>query len=165
MKKLVLAAVAPMALLAACSGSADPAAVVETVRLTELSQLQSIESGDVVGIARLYADDAKLVRPDGTVLEGGAAIAEEYAALLTDPNFALTIEPTGGWASESDDVAVLTSHVAFTTSDPATGEPMTVDLDSQTVWTKASGGSWMIRSAYNVAQPAAEAPAEAEAAE
>ncbi len=165
MKKLVLAAAAPLALLASCSGGADPEAVVETVRLTEQSQLQSIESGDVVGIARLYADDARLIRPDGTVLDGGAAIAEEYAALLEDPNFGITIEPTGGWAAESDDVAVLTSHVEFTTSDPETGEPTTLDMDSQTVWTKASGGSWMIRSAYNVARPVAEAPAEVETAE
>lgn len=162
MKKYVLGAALPLALLAACSGGANPDEVVETVRLTEQSQLQSIESGDAVGIARLYADDAVLVKPDGSVLAGGAAIAEEYAALLQDPNFALAIEPTGGWASAADDMAVLTSHVQFTTSDPETGEPVTLDLNSQTVWTKASGGTWMIRSAYNVAQPVAAAPAEAE---
>ncbi|WAT16862.1 nuclear transport factor 2 family protein [Aurantiacibacter sp. MUD11] len=152
-----LAVVAGALLLASCGSAADPAAVVETVRLTEQSQLQSIESGDVVGIARLYADDAVLVKPDGSILRGGAEIADEYATLLADPNFALTIEPTGGWASEADDVAVLTSEVDFTTTDPESGEPVTLDMHSQTVWTKASGGSWMIRSAYNVAVPPAPA--------
>ena len=53
-----------------------------------------------------------------------------------------------------------TSQVQFTTSDPETGEPVTLPMNSQTVWTKDPGGSWMIRSAYNVAQevqaPAAE---------
>ena len=161
MNKAILGAVLPLALLAACGGGANPDEVVETVRLTEQAQLQSIESGDVVGIARLYADDAVLVKPDGSVLEGGAAIAEEYGTLLADPYFALTIEPTGGWASAADDMAVLTSRVAFTTSHAETGEPVTTDMNSQTVWTKASGGTWMIRSAYNVAQPVSEVAAPA----
>ncbi len=149
-------------LLAGCGGGLDPDGVVETVRQTEQSQLQSIASDDVVGIARLYADDARLVRPDGSVLEGGAAIGAEYAQLVEDPNFGLTINPTGGWASEGDDLAVLTSDVAFTTSDAETGEPVTLDMTSQSVWTKAPGGSWMIRSAYNVAKGDDGAEAESE---
>lgn len=146
------AALLPLA-LAACGG-ADPADVVETVRYTEHSQLQAVESGDLVGIARLYADDAVLVRPDGTVIEGGAAIAEEYADLLEDPNFALAIEPVGGWASSGDDLAVLASLVDFTTSDPETGEPVTLRMNSQTVWEREAGGTWMIVSAYNVPREA-----------
>ncbi|WP_338241646.1 YybH family protein [Aurantiacibacter hainanensis] len=146
-------------LLGACTGGAEPDDVVDTVRQTEQSQLQAIASDDVVGIARLYADDARLVRPDGTVLQGGAEIGAEYAALVEDPNFALTIEPTHGWASSGDDLAVLTSLVEFTTSDPETGEPTTLPMTSQTVWTKAPGGTWMIRSAYNVAQDDTQVPA------
>ncbi len=164
MAKRLFVTVATAALLAGCSGGANPDEVVETVRLTEQSQLQAIDADEVVGIVRLYADDARLVRPDGTVLQGGAAIGEEYAHLIEDPNFAITIEPTDGWASANDDLAVLTSQVTFTTSDPETGEPVTLPMTSQTVWTKDPGGSWMIRSAYNVAQATEEAPAE-EAAE
>lgn len=152
MAKRILALAATASMLAACSGGANPDDVVETVRLTEQSQLQAIEADEVVGIVRLYADDAVLVRPDGTKLEGGAAIGAEYAELIEDPNFAITIEPTDGWASANDDLAVLTSQVTFTTSDPETGEAVTLPMTSQTVWTKAPGSSWMIRSAYNVAQ-------------
>lgn len=166
MAKRIFALAATATLLASCGGGANPDDVVETVRLTEQSQLQAIDADEVVGIVRLYADDAVLVRPDGSVLNGGAAIGEEYAHLIEDPNFAITIEPTDGWASENDDLAVLTSQVTFTTSDPETGEPVTLPMTSQTVWTKDPGGSWMIRSAYNVAQVAEEEPAEeAEAAE
>lgn len=161
MARRILAAVTGASMLAACSGGADPAEVVETVRLTEQSQLQAIYADEVVGIVRLYADDAVLVRPDGSVLTGGAAIGEEYAALIEDPNFDITIDPTGGWASANDDLAVLTSDVTFTTSDPETGEPVTLPMNSQTVWTKDPGGSWMIRSAYNVAKTA-EMPADEE---
>lgn len=160
------ALVAAATLAGGCSGGADPADVVDTVRQTEQSQLQAIASDDVVGIARLYADDARLVRPDGTVLQGGGAIGAEYAMLVEDPNFALTIEPIDGWASSGDDLAVLTSDVEFTTSDPETGEPTTLPMISKTVWTKAPGGTWMIRSAYNIARngaapnPATELPAD-----
>lgn len=154
MKKLQLAALAPLLLLTACGGG-DPAESVEAIRQTELGQLESIEAEDLVGIARLYRDDARLVRPDGTVLEGGVAIVEQYGALLEDPNFALSLEPTTGWASSDGELAVVNSIVQFTTTDPATGEAMTTPLDSQTVWHRETGGTWKIISAYNVARPAA----------
>lgn len=151
MAKAGLALLAPVVLLAGCGNSADPDTVIETIRATEQSQLQSIESRDLVGVARLYADDATLVRPDGSALEGGVAIVEEYDRLVADPNFALEIEPQEGWASTADDLAVVTSHVDFTTTDPETGEPTTMPLNSQTVWTRQPGGTWQIVSAYNVA--------------
>lgn len=154
MKKLHLTAFAPLLLLAACGGG-DPAESVEAIRQTELGQLESIAAKDLVGIARLYRDDATLVRPDGTVLEGGVAIVEEYGALLEDPNFAITMEPAAGWASSDGELAVVTSNIEFTTTDPATGEAVTTPLNSQTVWHRETGSTWKIISAYNVARPAA----------
>lgn len=153
MKKLYLAAFAPM-LLAAC-GSADPAESVAAIRQTEQAQLESISSKDLVGIARLYSDDAQLVRPDGSVLDGGVAIVEEYGVLLEDPNFGITVEPVSGWASSDGELAVVTSNIGFTTTDPTTGEAVTTPINSQTVWQRAAGATWKIISAYNVARPAA----------
>lgn len=166
MKKLTLAVLAPAILLAACGGG-DPAETVAAIRHNETAQLQSIESGDLVGVARLYADNATLVRPDGTMLVGGAAIADAYGDLLEDPNFALSSEPVDGWASTGDDLAVVTSNVTFTTTDPESGEAVTTPLVSQTVWERAPGSSWKIVSAYNVARAdnAAAAAEEPEAAE
>ncbi len=168
MKKLTLGVLVPAVLLAACGGG-DPAETLAAIRHNETAQLQSIESGDLVGIARLYTDGATLVRPDGTVLEGGAAIADAYGDLLEDPNFALASEPVDGWASTGDDLAVVTSNVDFTTSDPETGEAVTMPLISQTVWERSPGSSWKIVSAYNVARATDAVPdaeeAETEAAE
>ncbi len=48
-------------------------------------------------------------------------------------------------------MAVVTSTVAFTTSDPETGEAVTLPLNSQTVWQRETGATWQIVSAYNVA--------------
>ena len=155
-------ALAPALLLAAC-GSADPAESIAAIRQTEQAQLDSIANKDLVGAVRLYTDDAKLVRPDGSVLDGGEAIAEAYGDLLEDPNFALTIEPRDGWAAESGDLAVVTSAVSLTTTDAATGQPVTQQLNSETVWTRATGATWKIVSAYTApAAPASAAEAGAE---
>lgn len=152
MKKVQLAAaLAPILLLAACGGG-DPAESVDAIRNTEQAQLESIAAKDLVGIARLYRDDARLVRPDGSVIEGGAAIAEAYGDLLEDPNFSITMEPESGWASSDGELAVVTSSVEFTTTDPATGDAVTQPLDSQTVWHRETGATWKIISAYNVAR-------------
>lgn len=165
MKMLYLAAFAPMLLLAAC-GSADPAESVAAIRQTEQAQLESISSKDLVGIARLYTDDAQLVRPDGSVLDGGVAIVEEYGVLLEDPNFAISVEPVSGWASSDGELAVVTSNIQFTTTDPASGAAVSTPINSQTVWQRQSGATWKIISAYNVARPAAPTvQAAAEAAE
>lgn len=162
MKKLYLTALAPVLLLAACGGG-NPTESVDAIRQTEQAQLESIAAKDLVGIARLYSDDAVLVRPDGSVLEGGVAIVDEYGVLLEDPNFGITIEPVSGWASSDGELAVVTSNIEFTTTDPATGQAVTTPISSQTVWQRATGATWKIISAYNVARPAA--PTEAAVAE
>lgn len=160
----ILASTAPLALLLAACGSADTAESIAAIRHNEQGQLDSIAAKDLVGAVRLYRDDAKLVRPDGTVLDGGEAIAGAYGDLLEDPNFQLTIEPRDGWASSDGDLAVVTSSVSVTTTDPATGEAVTTPLNSQTVWTRESGAGWKIVSAYNApAEPAAAPPAAADA--
>ena len=162
MKNRIWAALAATTMLASCGSGADPAVVVDTIRQVEQSQLDSIASNDLIGIARLYADDAVLVRPDGSTLVGGAAIADAYGELIEDPNFALTTEPVGGWAAASEDLAVVTSSVDFTATD-ATGAPVTQEMYSQTVWTRATGGTWKIVSAINAPRLAAQAAEESAA--
>ena len=160
MRNSVLATLAATTMLAACSGGADPETVIATIRATEQAQLDSIASDDLVGIARLYADDAVLVRPDGTRLVGGAAIADAYGDLIADPSFHIKVTPAEGWASASEDVAALASNVDITTTDPESGQPVTEHMISQTVWTRQTGGTWMIRSAINAPRAAASAGAE-----
>jgi len=139
---------APILLLAACSGG-DPAESISAIRQTETAQLDSIASRDLVGAVRLYRDDATLVQPDGTVLAGGEAIAQAYGDLMEDPAFAITIEPRDGWASSDGELAVVTSAVTITTTDPATQGIVTQALNSETVWTRDTGATWKIVSAYN----------------
>lgn len=39
----------------------------------------AVDSGDTAGFAALFLEDGELVRPDGSVLQGRAAIAQAYA--------------------------------------------------------------------------------------
>ena len=158
MRITVFATLAATTMLAACSGGADPADVVATIRATEQAQLDAIASDDLIGVARPYSNDAVLVRPDGTRLVGGAAIADSYGDLVADPAFHIEVTPAEGWASASGDLAALASNVDITMTDPETGQPVTEHMISQTVWTRQSGGTWMIRSSINA--PRADAPVE-----
>ncbi len=91
--------------------------------------------------------------PGGAPVSGVAAIGAAFEGLLADPNLKLEITPGPDWAAGSGDLAVTTFTARFTTTDPATGEPVTVPVANQTVWRKAEGAPWKIVSDQNVALP------------
>jgi ketosteroid isomerase-like protein len=158
-----LFALAPAVMLAACgSAPVDPEAALEAVHATEQAQLQAIAAKDLRGAVRNYRDDAVLVAPGSAPATTGEAIAAEFDALLNDRNFKLEIEPGPGWVSESGELAVTTSTGTLTTTDAASGQPVTVTVGNQTVWQKPTGKPWQIVSDYNVALPAETQVAEAE---
>lgn len=150
-----LLALVPLALLAACGQSADPEATLDTVRATEQAQLEAIAAKDLRGAVRVYEDDAVRVAPGGAPVSGVAAIGAAFEGLLADPNLKLEITPGPDWAAGSGDLAVTTFTARFTTTDPASGQPVTVPVANQTVWRKAEGAPWKIVSDQTVALPTA----------
>jgi uncharacterized protein (TIGR02246 family) len=158
---------APIALLllGACGSSADPDAVLESVRATEQAQLQAIAAGDLRGAVRNYQDDAVLVTPGETPAAGGEAIAAAFDAMLADPNLKIEITPGPAWVSKSGDLAVTTSTARYTTAEPGNEKPVELSVSNQTVWRKAAGKPWMIASDYNVELPAVTDPRLAAATE
>ena len=146
-------ALAALPLLAACGAAADPDEVLETVRATEQAQLQAVAAKDLRGAIRNYEPEAALVAPGGAPVSGAAAIEGAYEALLADPNFKIAMEPGKGWAAGSGELAVTTAIGTVTTTDAASGKPVTVPIANQTVWRSADGVGWKIASEYNVALP------------
>lgn len=142
---------APIALLAACGSSVDPAETLATIRATEQAQLEAIGTRDLRGAIRNYQDDAILVLPDAAA-NGVPAIEGAFDALLSDANLKLQVEPQSAWAAASGDLAVTVSTGQLTTSN-ASGEPVTVPIDSQTVWRRTAGQPWQIASEYIVERP------------
>jgi ketosteroid isomerase-like protein len=144
-------------LLAAC-GAVNPDEVLDTVRATEQSQMQAIEARDLRGAVRNYEAGAVVLVPGGAPVTGGAAIEAEFGRLLSDSNFAIAMEPSAGWAAESGELAVTTATGTVTTTDPASGQAVTVPISNQTVWRREDGVGWKIASEHNapLPQPAAD---------
>ena len=141
--------------LGACGSSADPNAVIETVRATEQAQLQAIAARDLRGAVRNYEDGAVLVTPGQVPATGGEAIAAAFDDMLADPNLTIEVTPGPAWVSEGGDLAVTTSTARYTTSEPGNARPVELSVSNQTVWRKPTGKPWMIVSDYNVELPAA----------
>ena len=147
-------ALAVLPLLAAC-GSADPGEVLATVRATEQAQLEAMAAKDLRGATRNYAPDAAVLAPGNASVSGTAAIEGAYEALLADPNFKLAMQPGTGWTAASGELAVTTATGTVTTTDTASGRPVTVPLANQTVWRRQDGVGWKIISEHNATLPAA----------
>ena len=145
-------ALAALPLLAAC-GSADPREVLDTVRATEQSQLQAMAAKDLRGATRNYDSTAVMLTPGGSSVSGTEAIEQQYGALLADPNFAIAMKPGEGWAAESGELATTTATGTVTTTDAASGEPVTRPIVNQTVWRRADGVGWKIVSEHNAVLP------------
>ena len=150
--RVSILALAAVPLLAAC-GSADPREVLDTVRATEQSQLQAMAAKDLRGATRNYDSAAVLLTPGGASVSGSAAIEQQYDMLLADPNFAIAMKPGEGWAAESGELATTTATGSVTTTDAASGEPVTVPIVNQTVWRRADGVGWKIVSEHNAVLP------------
>jgi len=144
-------------LLAACGGAADPDEVLATVRATEQAQLEAMAAKDLRGATRNYAPDAAVLAPGDASVSGTAAIEGAYKALLADPNFAIAMKPGAGWTSASGELAVTTATGTVTTTDGASGKPVTAPIANQTVWRRQDGVGWKIVSEHNASLPVAEA--------
>jgi ketosteroid isomerase-like protein len=147
---------AMLPLLAAC-GSADSGEVLETIRATEQGHFQAIAAKDLRGATRNYAQDAVLVGKAETLVSGIAAIELAYKPLLADANLKLDVTPGAGWAAESGELAVTTFTGTLTTTDTASGQPVTVPIANQTVWRRADGIGWQIVSDHTSPLPQAAA--------
>jgi ketosteroid isomerase-like protein len=147
----------PLLLLAACGQSAEPEAVLETVRMTGQAQYEAIAAKDLQGAMRVYAHDAVLTGHGAAPATGADAIRAAFADRLADPNHAVEVTPGAAWAAASGDMAVTTSSVRVTRTDPASGQPVTVPVETQTVWRKAQGLPWQIVAEQHTQRPAAPA--------
>lgn len=150
---------ASLPLLGACGSSVDPLAVLQTVRMSEQAQTESLQANDLPGAVRLYDANATMAVPGSAPVHGSDAIRAQVQNLMADPNFKLDYKQGRGWASAGGDLAVTTGSGTITRTDAQSGKPVSAPFDYQMVWRKGDkldGPPWTIVSDYNVAKPASE---------
>lgn len=151
----------PLLMLAACTQKTEPpvdsAAVLDSIRMVEASQIAAINGADAATASAAYSADAVLVTPGSPVAASADAIRASADAMAKDANTALVITPGKGWVSASGDMAVTTSTVKYTFTDPKTGAAKTIDGANQSLWRKQDDGSWKLVADFNAEIPPADA--------
>jgi uncharacterized protein (TIGR02246 family) len=75
---------------------------------------QAFNAGDLDRLIRLYEKDARMVTPDGSVVEGVDAIREQWQGFLA-MNGQMTLKTR--FAVEMDDVALIRTDWSFASAD------------------------------------------------
>lgn len=142
----------------ASANEPDPANARAEIDEVQALRIKALESRDVDAAVAVYAADATMITPGKPPLTDPASIRANFAALLGDDKFRISIEAGKTWVSAGADFAVTTAHIRIVGS--RNGEPPAVLTDSmnQSVWQKQLDGSWKIESDYSVGLPAAPAP-------
>lgn len=118
--------------------AADEAAI----RAAITEWVASAQAKDAEKFASFYAEDAVLMMA-GSAPVSGAAISAATGAMMQDPNFALSFEPSSVVVARSGDLAYETGTFSLTMSDPKK-KPATETGDYVVVWQKQADGSWKV---------------------
>jgi ketosteroid isomerase-like protein len=101
--------------------------------------VEAFNAGDASAVAGLYAEDAKLMSPGSSVVEGRAAIEEFWGGVFGIGEVSLTLG-----TSEAHNNGTLGYSVgSYTLSiQPAEGEPMADEGKYIIVWKRGPTGRW-----------------------
>jgi uncharacterized protein (TIGR02246 family) len=132
----------------ASSGAAGPAMAVDTraadeeaIRAADLGWSKAAGAKDLAGALSYYAENATVMAPGAPIATGKEAVQKEFAALMGDPNFALSFAPTKVVVARAGDLAYEIGDYQLTLSGKK-NKPETVKAKYVVVWTKQGDGSW-----------------------
>jgi ketosteroid isomerase-like protein len=138
--KLARGVVLLLGILAACrapSGAAPPAFHAEILARTRHLE-QQFRSGNLLGVADVYADDAVLVDPRGERTSGRAEIDAYWSAIEEPVDWRLEVREIGG--SDAIAYGLGTSHLTTRRG----GELQVSVVDVLVVWRREPSGAWVI---------------------
>ena len=154
-------------LVLAAGCSAPPAvdtreADVKAVRDVEAAWNRDSALKDPDKWASYFADDAAILMPNEPIIMGREKAREPIKAMLSDPNFALTFQPTTRVeASKGGDLVYTVGTYSMTVSNPKDKTPMTDKGKYVTVYKKQADGSWkVVADIFNSDMPPPGAPAQ-----
>jgi ketosteroid isomerase-like protein len=113
------------------------------------------QAKDAQKFASFYAADGILMLEQAPDAVGMAALKEDTAGMMGDPNFSLSFAPDELVVARSGDLAYDVGSYTLTVSDPA-GDPMTIKGRYVDVWKKDASGQWKVAVDAPVSDPPAE---------
>jgi uncharacterized protein (TIGR02246 family) len=134
------AALAALLLIAgACrSGGSRVASLEDEIEAAGLALEQRFRTGDVLGVADLYADDAILIAADGRRVEGRDEIDAYWSEFAEPLAWTREIDEIGG----SDELAW--ERGTATLVEEQSGTPETSIADYIVLWRRTNEGEWRI---------------------
>jgi len=162
MKTIRILVVASLcAAAAACAAPAPPdtrEADAKAIRDLEAAWTKDAAAKNVDKWAGYMAEDSVVLAPNEPVVRGRDKAKEMIKAMVADPNFAISFQPTQVEASKGGDFAYSVGTYSMTVSDKDK-KPVTDKGKYVTVYKKQADGSWKaVADMFNSDMPAAGAP-------
>ena len=121
---------------------ADTAKVAEDIKAKETQWQKEYMAKNMDALAAEYEDDAALAGPGDPLATSEAERRKSIQGLTNDPNLQLSFSSDRVFVAKSGDLASSRGHYTLTTTDKATGKPVTGNGSYLTVYKKQDGGSW-----------------------
>ena len=148
MKQLIpvmLAAVAAFAMSGCTKGAeaaVDTSKIADSIKAQEAGWQKGYADKDINLLAGEYADDAVLVSPGDPLATTDVDRRKALGELINDPNFKLSFASDRVLVASAGDMATSRGHYTITTTDKASGKPVTGSGTYVTVYRKQADGSF-----------------------
>lgn len=148
MKKLIpvmLATAAAFAITGCTKGveaAADTSKVADTIKAQEAGWEKAYADKDINVLAGEYADDAVLASPGDPLATTDVDRRKAIQGLISDPNFKLSFASDDVRVAAAGDMASSRGHYTITTTDKASGKPVTSSGTYVTVYKKQADGGF-----------------------
>ena len=162
-RRLSLAAISFVVLLAGCTPAAPPLAPQDTreadtkaIKGVEAAWVQAFTTKDVDKVAAFYTDDASVFLPGAPIITGIPSIKAALKPMLADRDFSLTFAADKVDVAKSGDLGYSQGAYTMTYSSP-TGKKMLAEKGKYvTIFKKQTDGSWKnVADIFNADAPAA----------
>ena len=142
---LMLATAAAFALTGCTKGAeaaVDTSKIADTIKAQEAGWQKGYADKDINVLAGEYADDAAMANPGERLATTDIDRRKSLQSLLSDPNLKLTFASDRVTVASAGDMATSRGHYTITTTDKATGKPVTSDGTYLTVYKKQADGGF-----------------------
>ncbi len=122
--------------------SVDTSKISDAIKAQEAGWQKGYADKDINVLAGEYADDAVLVSPGDPLATTDIDRRKALQTLISDPNLKVTFASDRVTVASAGDLATSRGHYAITTSDKATGKPVTSSGTYLTVYKKQADGGF-----------------------